>query len=129
AMHALLDQPGDEAAQFGLVDLAGFVQRHQKRSEDSFQLAQFTSFHGRNKASTREMAVNNITPRLQTKASLELVKKLVAPQTLRRAGPRPLQAARKPDSVLDDHSSRRRVTAPLQQPTRGFRLAERERPT
>jgi len=32
-----------------------------------------------------------------------------------------LQAARKPDSVLDDHSSRRRVTAPLQQPTRKFR--------
>jgi|GEM_PF-3047150 len=46
---------------------------------------------------------------------------LVAPQTFRRAGPRPLQAARKPDSVLDDHSSRRRVTAPLQQPTRKFR--------
>ena len=33
-----------------------------------------------------------------------------------------LQAARKPDSVLDDHSSRRRVTAALQQPTRKFRL-------
>jgi hypothetical protein len=33
-----------------------------------------------------------------------------------------LQAARKPDSVLDDHSSRRRVTAALQQPTRRFRL-------
>ncbi len=32
------------------------------------------------------------------------------------------QAARKPDSVLDDHSSRRRVTAALQQPTRRFRL-------
>ena len=33
-----------------------------------------------------------------------------------------LHAARKPDSVLDDHSSRRRVAAPLQQPTRRFRL-------
>ncbi len=32
-----------------------------------------------------------------------------------------LQAACKPDSVLDDHSSRRRVTAALQQPTRWFR--------
>jgi hypothetical protein len=37
-------------------------------------------------------------------------------------GPRPMQAARKPDSVLDDHSSRRRVTAALEQPTRKFRL-------
>ena len=35
------------------------------------------------------------------------------------------QAARKPDSVLDDHSSRRRVTAPLQQPTRKFRQSGR----
>jgi len=50
---------------------------------------------------------------------------MVAPQSLRRAGPRPLQAARKPDSVLDDHSSRRRVAAPLQQPTRKFRLSGR----
>ena len=33
-----------------------------------------------------------------------------------------LQAARKPNSVLDDHSSRRRITAALQQPTRRFRL-------
>jgi hypothetical protein len=33
-----------------------------------------------------------------------------------------MQAARKPDSVLDDHSSRRRITTPLQQPTRKFRL-------
>jgi len=33
-----------------------------------------------------------------------------------------LQAARKPDSVLDDHSSRRRIAAALQQPTRRFRL-------
>ena len=48
-------------------------------------------------------------------------KKWVAPQTFRRAGPWPLQTARKPDSVLDDHSSRRRVTTPLQQPTRKFR--------
>ena len=36
------------------------------------------------------------------------------------------QAARKPDSVLDDHSSRRRVTAALQQPTRKFRPAGRD---
>src|ERR1035437_2376728 len=36
-----------------------------------------------------------------------------------------MQAACKPDSVLDDHSSRRRVTAALQQPTRGFRLPAR----
>src|SRR5580693_6363677 len=34
-----------------------------------------------------------------------------------------VQAARKPNSVLGDHSSRRRITAPLQQPTRKFRLA------
>jgi len=33
-----------------------------------------------------------------------------------------LQAARKPNSVLDDHSSRRRITAALQQPTRRFWL-------
>ena len=39
------------------------------------------------------------------------------------------QAARKPDSVLDDHSSRRRVTAALQQPTRKFWPVGRERPT
>jgi len=39
-----------------------------------------------------------------------------------------LQAARKPDSVLDDHSSRRRVTAALQQPTRKFRLVDRGQP-
>jgi hypothetical protein len=32
-----------------------------------------------------------------------------------------VQAARKPNFVLDDHSSRRRITAPLQQPTRRFR--------
>ena len=32
-----------------------------------------------------------------------------------------MQAACKPDSVPDDHSSRRRVTAALQQPTRKFR--------
>jgi hypothetical protein len=35
-----------------------------------------------------------------------------------------MQTARKPDSVLDDHSSRRHVTEPLQQPTRKFRLVE-----
>ena len=34
-----------------------------------------------------------------------------------------LQTARKPNSVLDDHSSRRRITAALEQPTRRFRLA------
>jgi len=39
-----------------------------------------------------------------------------------------MQAARKPDSVLDDHSSRRRVAAPLQQPTRKFRLVDRSQP-
>src|SRR5215469_1539065 len=33
-----------------------------------------------------------------------------------------LQTARKPNSVLDDHSSRRRITAALEQPTRGFQL-------
>jgi hypothetical protein len=43
-------------------------------------------------------------------------------------GPWFVQAARKPDSVLDDHSSRRRVTAPLQQPTRKFRLASPKTP-
>src|ERR1700761_8396146 len=32
-----------------------------------------------------------------------------------------VQAARKPNSVLGDHSSRRRITTPLQQPTRKFR--------
>jgi hypothetical protein len=32
-----------------------------------------------------------------------------------------LQAARKPNSVLSDHSSRRAITDALQQPTRGFR--------
>ena len=45
-----------------------------------------------------------------------------ARRSLRSSGATALQAARKPDSVLDDHSSRRRVTTPLQQPTRGFRL-------
>ena len=33
-----------------------------------------------------------------------------------------VQAARKPNFVLDDHSSRRRITTPLEQPTRKFRL-------
>ena len=32
-----------------------------------------------------------------------------------------VQAARKPNSVLGDHSSRRRIATPLQQPTRKFR--------
>jgi len=32
-----------------------------------------------------------------------------------------VQTARKPNFVLDDHSSRRRITAALQQPTRRFR--------
>ncbi len=36
-------------------------------------------------------------------------------------GRRGVQAARKPNFVLGDHSSRRRVTATLQQPTRRFR--------
>jgi hypothetical protein len=36
-----------------------------------------------------------------------------------------MQTARKPDSVLDDHSSRRRIATPLQQPTRRFRLPAR----
>ena len=38
-----------------------------------------------------------------------------------RALNRSVQAARKPNSVLGDHSSRRAITAPLQQPTRRFR--------
>ena len=37
-------------------------------------------------------------------------------------GPPDLQTARKPNSVLDDHSSRRHITEPLQQPTRRFWL-------
>jgi len=36
-----------------------------------------------------------------------------------------LQTARKPNSVLGDHSSRLAVTGKLQQPTRGFRLNRR----
>ena len=44
-------------------------------------------------------------------------------------GPRALQAACKPDSVLDDHSSRRRVTAALEQPTRKFRQDGRTHPS
>ena len=40
---------------------------------------------------------------------------------LSSSGATALQTACKPDSVVDDHSSRRRVTTPLQQPTRGFR--------
>ena len=36
-------------------------------------------------------------------------------------GPNFPQTARKPNFVLDDHSSRRRITAALQQPTRKFR--------
>ncbi len=42
-------------------------------------------------------------------------------------GPGVLQAARKPNSVLDDHSSRRRITGPLEQPTRRFWLSPRLR--
>ena len=38
---------------------------------------------------------------------------------MRGAGPR-LQVACKPNSVEDDHSSRRRITAPLKRPTRRF---------
>ena len=37
-------------------------------------------------------------------------------------GPRGVQAARKPNFVLDDHSSRRRIAGPLEQPTRRFWL-------
>ena len=43
-------------------------------------------------------------------------------RSLRSSGATALQTARKPDFVLDDHSSRRRIAAALQQPTRGFRL-------
>ncbi len=40
-----------------------------------------------------------------------------------------MQAARKPNFVLDDHSSRRSIAAPLKQPTRGFRpLASLRKP-
>ena len=38
---------------------------------------------------------------------------------MRAAGPR-LQVACKPNSVEDDHSSRRRIAAPLKRPTRRF---------
>jgi len=38
-----------------------------------------------------------------------------------RLSPNLPQTARKPNFVLDDHSSRRRITAALQQPTRKFR--------
>ena len=38
---------------------------------------------------------------------------------MRAAGPR-LQVACKPNSVEDDHSSRRRITTPLKRPTRRF---------
>ena len=67
----------------------------------------------------------HLTPTIQANASHPSTQKVVAPRTFRRAGPWPLQTARKPDSVLDDHSSRRRVTAPLQQPTRKFRQSGR----
>ncbi len=40
------------------------------------------------------------------------------------AGASSSQTARKPNSVLDDHSSRRHITEPLQQPTRRFWLPE-----
>src|ERR1700723_2579567 len=39
--------------------------------------------------------------------------------SVRAAGPR-LQVACKPNSVEDDHSSRRRITTPLKRPTRRF---------
>jgi hypothetical protein len=42
-------------------------------------------------------------------------------RSLRSSGATALQTARKPDFVLDNHSSRRRIAAALQQPTRGFR--------
>ena len=41
---------------------------------------------------------------------------------MRKPGATALQTAHKPDFVLDDHSSRRRIATPLQQPTRRFRL-------
>ena len=41
-------------------------------------------------------------------------------------GHQALQTARKPNSVLDDHSSRRSITASLQQPTRRFWLLLRD---
>ncbi len=40
-----------------------------------------------------------------------------------------LQTARKPNFVLDDHSSRRHITGPLQQPTRRFWLLPASRQT
>jgi len=43
---------------------------------------------------------------------------------LRSFGAISLQTTRKPNFVLDDHSSRRHITEPLQQPTRRFRLPE-----
>ena len=46
-----------------------------------------------------------------------------------RSGATAVQAARKPDSVLDDHSSRPWLTPWLEQPTRGFRLAWPSHPT
>ncbi len=47
---------------------------------------------------------------------------------MRSPGPCALQTARKPNSVLDDHSSRRPIAEPLQQPTRKFRLSLGLRP-
>ena len=43
-----------------------------------------------------------------------------APNTPQKSQNGKVQAARKPNSVLGDHSSRRRITAALQQPTRKF---------
>jgi len=40
----------------------------------------------------------------------------------KEAGRKIVQAARKPNSVLSDHSSRLGIAAELQQPTRRFRL-------
>ncbi len=58
-----------------------------------------------------------------TLRKLHLLLHIALGSGLRSAGPRCfLQAARKPNSVLDDHSSRRRIAGPLEQPTRRFRL-------
>jgi hypothetical protein len=43
SVHAALDEPGDEAAQFGLVDLAAVVEGDEDGGEDALQFAQFGS--------------------------------------------------------------------------------------
>jgi hypothetical protein len=44
-MHAAVDQPGNETAQFRLVNLAPLVEGNQKRREDAFELVQTTRIH------------------------------------------------------------------------------------